>query len=383
MVSSRKVRLPEATGIFIVLVVVFIILSLLSPNFGTVGNSLVLLLNGSVIGFLALGQTFVLLTAGIDLSTAANMALSGVLGTLFMSWGLPWQVAVAMALASAIGIGLVNGVLVHYVRLPAFIATFGMLGVASSLAQVIPGGVSITAQDRDFAWLGQGKVFEIPVPVILLLLAAIACAALLKWSSMGVHIYALGGNPRAARLAGVNTARVTLFVFAMSGLFAGIGGLITASRLMVGFPYVGSGNELFYSIAAAVVGGVSLFGGVGTILGVMVGAVLIAVVANGMNILNVSSYWQPFVIGVIILIGVAFDTYRRARDGSGVISALRGRSLFGMTLGEAGATPVDPNGPGSPPGTPPAPGGGVHRAAESGSDAAHETARDPTTDERA
>lgn len=327
--GRRRFKLPDETGIFLVLVVVFVSLSIMSSTFGTVNNALVLLLNGSVIGFLALGQTFVLLTGGIDLSTAANMALSGVLGTLFMSWGIPWPVAVAMALAVAMTIGFINGLLIHRVKLPAFIATFGMQGVAASLAQVIPNGVSITAKDKSFSWLGQGRVFEIPVPVILLLIAAVLCAVLLKWSRLGVHIYAFGGNPRAARLAGVNTFRVTIFVYMISGLFAGIGGLITASRLMVGFPYVGSGNELFYSIAAAVVGGVSLFGGVGSVAGVMIGAVLIAVVANGMNILNVSSYWQPFVIGVIILAGVSFDTYRRTMSGRG----LRGRRVLGLTIG--------------------------------------------------
>ena len=134
---------------------------------------------------------------------------------------------------------------------------------------------------------------------------------------LGVHIYALGGNRAAARLAGVNVARTTLFVYGASGFCAGMGGLIATSRLMVGFPATGTGNELFYSIAAAVVGGVSLFGGAGSIAGAMIGAVLIAVVSNGMNVINVQSYWQSLVIGVIILLGVSFDTYRRARAGKG------------------------------------------------------------------
>ncbi len=354
--ARARFKLPEETGLFLVLVVVAGAMALMSPTFGTVSNGLGLLLNGSVIGFLALGQTFVLLTGGIDLSTAANMALTGVLGTLFMKWGLPWQAAVGLALCIAVLIGVTNGILVHYIRIPAFIATFGIQGVAASLAQVITNGVSITAEDTSFSWLGQGKVEGVPVPVLLLLIAAIAVGALLKWTRLGVHIYALGGNPRAARLAGVNTARTTLFVYAASAMFAGVGGLITASRLMVGFPYVGSGNELFYSIAAAVVGGVSLFGGIGTIAGVMIGAVLIATVANGMNVMNVSSYWQPFVIGVIILVGVSFDTYRRTMSGRG----LRGLRAGGIPIGRPGpatagatraleATPAPPALPPTPP----------------------------------
>jgi ribose transport system permease protein len=135
---------------------------------------------------------------------------------------------------------------------------------------------------------------------------------------LGVHIYALGGNRAAARLSGVDVAKTTLLVYGISGLCAGMGGLIATSRLMVGFPTTGTGNELFYSIAAAVVGGVSLFGGVGTIQGAMIGAVLIAVVSNGMNVINVQSYWQSLVIGVIILLGVTFDTFRRARTGKPV-----------------------------------------------------------------
>lgn len=359
--ARARIKMPAETSIFLVLVVVAAAMTLMSPTFGTVSNGLGLLLNGSVIGFLALGQMFVLLTGGIDLSTAANMALTGVLGTLFMKWGLPWQAAVALALCVAVFTGVVNGILVHYVRIPAFIATFGIQGVAASLAQVITNGVSITAEDSGFSWLGQGKISGIPVPVLLLLIAAIVVGAGLKWTRLGVHIYALGGNPRAARLAGVNTARTTLVVYAASAFFAGLGGLITASRLMVGFPYVGSGNELFYSIAAAVVGGVSLFGGIGTTGGVMIGAVLIATVANGMNVMNVSSYWQPFVIGVIILVGVSFDTYRRTMSGRG----LRGLRLAGVPIGQpAGDTPGATPAPGptaaappSPPNPPPDPGG--------------------------
>lgn len=327
MSRLRAPRFPQEVGILIVLLVIFAVLAALSPQFGTVGNVLVLLLNGAVVGFLAIGQTFVLLTGGIDLSTAANMALSGVLGTLFMEWGMPWPAAVALALSCSLVFGLINGVLVRYVGLPAFIATFGIQGVLASMAQIITNGVSITAADAGFAVLGQGKVYGVPLPVILMLLAAVCAALFMRWTPLAVHIYAFGGNPRAARLAGVNTARVTLFVYAVSGVCAGMGGLITASRLMVGFPYVGSGNELFYSIAAAVVGGVSLFGGVGTIPGAVIGAVLIATVSNGMNVLNVSSYWQPLVIGVIILAAVSADTYRLRARGRG----LGGRSILGTT----------------------------------------------------
>lgn len=309
---SRR-RLPDETGIFMVLIVVAIGLSILAPSFRSIDNGLTLLLNGSIIAFLALGQTFVLLTGGIDLSTGANVAMSGVLGALFMQTGMPWTVAVLCALLCGVLLGVINALLIHYLQVPAFIATFSTMGVATAIPLILTGANSILIADAGFAWFGQGKILGIPVPVVLLVISAVVATIFLRWTRPGIHIYALGGNRAAARLAGVNIARTTILVYAVSGLCGSVGGLIATSRLMVGFPATGLGNELFFSIAAAVVGGVSLFGGVGTVPGAMLGAVLIATVSNGMNILNVSSYWQSLVIGLIILGGVAYDTQRRIR----------------------------------------------------------------------
>lgn len=287
---SRR-RLPDETGIFMVLIVVAIGLSILAPSFRSIDNGLTLLLNGSIIAFLALGQTFVLLTGGIDLSTGANVAMSGVLGALFMQTGMPWTVAVLCALLCGVLLGVINALLIHYLQVPAFIATFSTMGVATAIPLILTGANSILIADAGFAWFGQGKILGIPVPVVLLVISAVVATIFLRWTRPGIHIYALGGNRAAARLAGVNIARTTILVYAVSGLCGSVGGLIATSRLMVGFPATGLGNELFFSIAAAVVGGVSLFGGVGTVPGAMLGAVLIATVSNGMNILNVSSYW--------------------------------------------------------------------------------------------
>jgi len=312
--QARRFRLPDEAGIFAVLVVVVLALSFLSPSFPTVSNGFVLLVNGSVIMFLALGQSFVLLTGGIDLSTGANVAMTGVIAALLMSMGVPWPIAAFIAVSLGTLLGLLNGSLVHYLRIPPFIATFSTQGVALAIPLIITGAQSISVRDMGFRWIGQGKVLGIPAPVILVAVVAVIAVLFLRRTRQGVHIYALGGNKAAARLAGVNVARTTLLVYAISGFCAGMGGLIATSRLMVGFPATGTGNELFYSIAAAVVGGVSLFGGVGTIQGAMIGAVLIAVVSNGMNVINVQSYWQSLVIGVIILLGVTFDTYRRSKE---------------------------------------------------------------------
>lgn len=353
-------RLPDETGIFVVLVLVLVVLGALSPPFRTVSNGLTLLLNGSVIAFLALGQTFVLLTGGIDLSTGANVAMTGVLAPLLMEQGVPWPLAALGALAAGALLGVVNGAIIHYVKIPAFIATFSTLGVASSIPLIITGANSITVVDPDFRLIGQGRLLGVPVPVVLLALAVAAAWFLLAWTKTGVHIYALGGNQAAARLAGVGVGRTTMTVYAVSGLCAGMGGLISTSRLMVGFPATGLGNELFFSIAAAVVGGVSLFGGVGSVAGAMIGAVLIAAVTNGMNVLNVSSYWQSLVIGLIILAGVSLDTYRRTLVGRRLPGFL-GRSTGGQGekpaggLGAGTAPAIEPETVAPPLGTRPGP----------------------------
>jgi ribose transport system permease protein len=329
-------RAPEETGIFLVFLIVVIGISLLSPSFRSYQNALTLLLNGAVIAFLALGQTMVLLTGGIDLSAGSNVAMTGVFAAYAMSQGASWPVASAIALAIGALMGTINGILVHYARIPAFIVTFATMGAASSIPFILTQAKSITVTDPGFAWVGQGRILSVPVPVVLLLVVAVIVGVVLNLTRFGVQTYAVGGNAVAARLAGVNIARVTLTVYAMSGLFAGFGGLILTSRLMVGYPSAGTGNELFFSIAAAVVGGVSLFGGTGSVPGAMIGAVLIATVSNGLNVMNISSYWQPLVVGLIILGGVGLDTYRRNRSGRPLPPFLR--RLFPA---KAGGTPIE------------------------------------------
>ena len=324
--ARRGWRLPDEAGILIMLIVVFAIFCAMSPNMRTLSNGLVLLLNGAVIGLLALGQTFVLLIGGIDLSTGANIAVMGVLVSLLMAHGLVWPLAILVTLLAGTVMGIVNGIIIQYFRVPPFIVTFSTMGVASSMALIITGANSISITQSGFAFMGQGLLAGIPVPVVILAVMAIVAGLLLSKTILGTHIYATGGNREAARLAGVNLAVTTITVYAISGFCASLGGIVDTARLMVGFPTTGLGDELFFSIAAAVIGGVSLFGGIGRIQGAMIGAVLIAVVSDGMNVLNVSSYWQSLVIGVIVLIAVIFDTYRRQRAGTPLSGTLR--SLF-------------------------------------------------------
>ncbi|MFP7695818.1 ABC transporter permease [Trueperella sp. LYQ143] len=305
-------RVPQELGVFGVVILVAIIMGLLSPQFRTPGNLSVLLLNGSVVTFLALGQTCVLLTGGIDLSVGSNIALTGMIAALAMKAGLPWWAGAALAITTGIVVGLFNGLAVHYGKMPPFIVTFATFGISASIPKILTNAKSITVEDPMFAFFGRGSLFHIPIPIIMVIVAAIAISLLLTRTATGVRIYAVGGNKETARLAGINIARTTVLVYVISGVCASFGGIITASRLMVGYPTAGSGTEQFYSIASAVVGGVSLFGGIGTVLGAFLGSLLIAEVSNGMNVIGVDSYWQPLVIGVIILLGVAIDTNKSA-----------------------------------------------------------------------
>jgi ribose transport system permease protein len=322
-------RIPDEAGIAGILLIVVIVMSLLSPSFRTAGNLEVLLLNGAVVALLALGQSFVLLTGGIDLSTGSNLAFTGMTAALATQAGLPWWAAGIAALAAGVLVGLINGVFIHYVKLPPFIATFSMFGIAGAIPMILTGAASVTVADPLFAFFGRGSVFLIPTPIVLVALMAIVFTVLLSRTSTGVHIYAMGGNKETARLAGIKTGRTTLFVYGVSGGCAALAGLVVTSRLMVGYPSAGSGNELFYSIAAAVVGGVSLFGGVGSIGGALLGAILIATVSNGMNVVGVNSFWQPLVIGAIILAGVSLDTYRRELSAKGASKGLLSQFLRG------------------------------------------------------
>ena len=341
---KRKRQLPEEMGILGVLILVALVMSLLSPEFMTLGNIQVLMLNGTVVAFLALGQTFVLLTGGIDLSVGSNIALTGMFAALAMQAGASWWLAALVALVAGLGVGLINGAIIHYVKLPPFIVTFSTFGISAAIPQILTGARSVTVVDPMFAFFGRGSLWGIPIPVLMLAIAAAIFIVILKQTPSGVHIYAVGGNADASRLAGVNIGRKILTVYAISGICAGMGGIITTSCLMVGYPTAGSGNEQFYSIASAVVGGVSLFGGVGTIVGALLGAILIATVSNGMNVVGVDSFWQPLVIGVIILVGVSMDALRRQ---VGLGEALR-RILAGGKSAPPEPAPT-PAAAGSPP----------------------------------
>lgn len=295
--------------LFLVLISVF--LSIASDNFLTVQNILTVLLQISVIGIVAIGQTMVMITAGIDLSVGSVVGLSGVVATLLIaSFGVPLVPALAMGVGAGALCGAVNGLLVTTVRIPPFIATLAMMSVARGAALVLTGGVAVYNLPDSFAWLGNGKILQIPVPVFFLVLVAVVFGLVLNKTTLGRHAFAIGSNLETARMSGVNVAKELVKVYTICGGLAGLGGIILASRIVTGQPTAGQMYELD-AIAACVIGGTSLFGGVGTAVGALIGAGLMGLIRNGANLLNVSAFWQQIVIGIIIAIAVAWDQYRR------------------------------------------------------------------------
>jgi ribose/xylose/arabinose/galactoside ABC-type transport system permease subunit len=288
------------------------------PNFLKRENLLNIANQIAVIAIVAIGMTMVIITRGIDLSVGSLIALAAVAATLLIRdrAGAENATAAAMAFSSfgAIAlcgfIGFLSGVLVTYFAVPAFIATLGMMLVASGLAFIVAKGQSIYQVPDTFIWLGRGDAFGIPNAVWLMAILYLLAHVLMTHTALGRYIYAVGGNPEAARFSGVPVNRVILFVYTISGALAGLGGVIMASQLKSGSPTYGLMYELFV-IAAAVVGGTSLSGGHGKILGMLIGALIIAVIQNGMNLTGVESYTQKVVLGLVILGAVLVDILKK------------------------------------------------------------------------
>ena len=288
------------------------------PNFLKRENLLNIANQIAVIAIVAIGMTMVIITRGIDLSVGSLIALAAVSATLLIRdrAGAEQASSAAMTLSSAGaiaicgGIGFVSGVLVTYFAVPAFIATLGMMLVASGLAFIAAKGQSIYQVPDSFIWLGRGDAFGVPNAVWLMLILYALAHILMTHTALGRYIYAVGGNPEAARFSGVPVNRVLLFVYTVSGALAGLGGVIMASQLKSGAPTYGLMYELFV-IAAAVVGGTSLAGGHGKILGTLIGAFIIAVIQNGMNLTGVESYTQKVVLGFVILGAVLVDILKK------------------------------------------------------------------------
>ncbi len=297
------------------LIVMFVVFSLASPNFFQFSNIVGILLATAVNGVLALGVTFVIITAGIDLSVGTVMTLSAVMtGVFITNLGLPIPVGVLGGLLTGGFAGWINGTVISKMRVPPFVTTLGMLYVAKGLALVISGLKPIYFSDTPgFTQIAMGDIVGIPYAVIIFFGAAIVANIILNKTILGRYTFALGSNEEATRLSGVNTDKWKTAVYALAGLYSGLAGVLIASRLNSAQPALGAGYELD-AIAAVVIGGTSLSGGEGTILGTVIGAFIISVLTNGLRILSVPQEWQIVVTGGILILAVYADMLRRRQS---------------------------------------------------------------------
>jgi ribose/xylose/arabinose/galactoside ABC-type transport system permease subunit len=285
-------------------------LSLLSGDFLTTQNLLNVGVQAAVTAILAFGVTFVIVSAGIDLSVGSVAALSAtVLAWTATNEGVPVWIAVLLSIATGIACGLVSGALISFGKLPPFIATLAMLSIGRGLSLVISQGSPIAFPDS-ISHLGDTLGGWLPVPVLVMIAMGVVTAVILGRTYVGRTMYAIGGNEEAARLSGIRVKRQKLIIYGLSGLFAAVAGIVLASRLASAQPQAADGYELD-AIAAVVIGGASLSGGVGKASGTFIGALILAVLRNGLNLLSVSSFWQQVVIGVVIALAVLLDTLRR------------------------------------------------------------------------
>ncbi|MDR1808475.1 MAG: ABC transporter permease [Propionibacteriaceae bacterium] len=302
-------RFVANNGALVGLVILCVALWIATPHFMTTDNVLNVVVQASTIGLLAFGQTFVIVAAGIDLSVGSVAAFAAMVACwLSANVGWPGPVALVAGLVLGLVVGVVSGVSIAYGKLPAFIGTLAMLSVARGLTLVVSDGRPIGTPDA-ISFLGS-DIGGFPVPIIVFAIGGVVCSFVLTRTVAGRSMYAVGGNLEAARLAGLPVKRILVTVFALSGVYAALAGMLLAGRLNSAQPQAASGYELD-AIAAVVIGGASLSGGSGRASGTLVGALILAVIRNGLNILNVSSFWQQVVIGLVIAVAVGIDVLRR------------------------------------------------------------------------
>jgi ribose/xylose/arabinose/galactoside ABC-type transport system permease subunit len=322
--ATIRERAPFAVGLlrnyvpWIVLVIVVVVFSLLAPGFLSVTNLMSVLNAASIGGLMAIGLTFVLLAGGFDLSIAAIMLVGGMIfGTLFINLHLPVGAAVLLSLAAATGLGLVNGLLVTRVKLPPFIATFATMFVYTGLSLAIGGGMAIYfVRGPYFTFLGQGKLGIMPMPAVIFIAVAIVAYLVLRTTTFGRAVYAVGGNDKAAHMAGINVDRIRLITYLISGFLCGLAALIYSARLevanVVTATLAGYSTTLLDAISAVMIGGISIFGGVGKMHGLIGGILLVFVLSNGMGILAMTSAYHMLAKGLLIALAVGLDIYFRS-----------------------------------------------------------------------
>jgi ribose transport system permease protein len=310
----RLVEIISEFGIGLALAAEIIIFSQLTPYFFTTENLLNISLQASITAIIAAGMTFVILTAGIDLSVGSLVAFAGILATSVIKINLPVYLSLTLGILAGLLFGVfsgyIAGIFVTRFKITPFIVTLALMTIWRGASFVYTEGRPVWELPDVFAYLGGGRIIGVPVPTIIMIVVFIGSHVVLTKTRFGRYVYAVGGNAEAARLAGIKTNRILISVYIISGVLSALAGILLASRINSGQPNAGLMYELDV-IAAVVVGGTSLFGGRGTIIGTFLGAMLIAVLRNGLNLLNVGSYLQQVIVGVVILLAVLLDQLRK------------------------------------------------------------------------
>lgn len=302
-------RLKSNLGILMVLVLITVFFSIISKNFLTADNIISVMRQISNNIFLALGMTMVIILGGIDLSVGAIVAMTGTLTVgMIVTNGVPMPIAIFVGLLAGTLVGVFNGIIVSTFKLPAFIVTLATMNIAKGIAYIYSNGRSTRITDPVFEKIGTMQLFNfLPLPVVYMVILIVVASFIMNKTRYGTYIYAVGGNRESAKLSGISIRKVELMVFTFSGLMAAFAGLVLSSRMYSGQPSAGDGYEMD-AIAACVLGGVSMSGGVGKISGTVIGAIVIGVISNGLNLMAVSSFWQLVVKGFIILAAVIIDS---------------------------------------------------------------------------
>ena len=311
MGNNGKSWLQKLTGFreFMVLMAVIVlsaIIYIFNQNFLTPYNIQVIIRQVAIFGILGIAETAVIITGGIDLSPGSMLAFNGVMVGLFMMWGINAPLAIIGLLLLCVVVGLYHGAMITRLGLVPFIVTLGSLSIFRGIAVVSTQGYPIRIENEFFLWIGQGLVLGIPVPLFILAAVALTMNYILNQTPLGRYIYAIGGNREAARLSGIPVRRVLTFVYIQATVLFGISAIILAARLGQGMPGVGIGYEL-NAIAAAIIGGTSMYGGIGTVLGTIIGATMMALIDNLLVLLRVEPWWSDLIIGIVIVVAVTVD----------------------------------------------------------------------------
>lgn len=312
MTIFARLKVQPLTWIVAVAILLAIGLSFASPFFFTVGNLSNLMKQVSIVAILAAGQAVVIISGGIDLSVGSVLALSAVTIGWLITAGVDPTLALCAGLVMGTFAGWINGMVITRMKIPPFIATLGMLGIARGMALVITGGVSYPVLQPLFLWIGNATFLGLPIPLYFVLVTFAAVWVMMHTTVFGRHIYAIGGNERVARLEGIPVDRQKLKVYMLSGFMAALAAVVMTGRLAATPPSVAQGIEL-QAIAAVIIGGVSFTGGRGQVLTALVGALIMAMITNGLNILGISSFYQQVLIGVVIIVAVWLDNLKSRR----------------------------------------------------------------------